>query len=64
MKKVKYSIIEDGVEDGLPAYFVLRNVYFFGINLIGELFGVDGCPHTPFQDLENAQDYKKLLENR
>jgi hypothetical protein len=33
-----------------------------GINLIGELFGVEGSPDVPFQELSEAENYKQLLE--
>ncbi len=63
MKKTKYSIIEDRFEEGLPTYFVLRSTYVLGFNLIGEIFGVDGNPDIPFQELSEAEEYKQKLEN-
>ena len=62
-KEIKYSIITDKYEEGMPTYFVLKSTYWFGFNMFGELFGIDGCPSTPFQDLESATEFKKLLEN-
>ena len=31
-------------------------------SMVGELFGIDGCPSTPFQDLESAEEHLKLLK--
>jgi hypothetical protein len=47
----------------LPTFFVLKNTYYFGVNMFGQLHGIDGCPNTPFQDLESAEDFKNLIEN-
>lgn len=58
----KYSIIEDKIENGLPTYYVLKLFYFFGISIYGQLFGIDGCPNTPFQDRESAEQYKQILK--
>lgn len=63
MKKIKYSIIEDRFEDGLPTYYVLQSTYYFGINLVGRLYGVGGSPNVPFLDIDSAEDFKKLIEN-
>ena len=63
MKKTKFSIIEDRFEEGEPTYLILKSTYLLGINLFGEIFGVNGCPDTPFQDLEEAEKYKEKLEN-
>lgn len=63
MKKVKYTIIEDKWEEGLPTYFILKSIYYFGFNLCGQLYGVDGSSEIPFQDLESAKEYLKLKEN-
>jgi len=63
MRKVKYTIIEDKYEDGLPTFYVLKSVFYFGFNTVGSLFGVDGSADIPFQDLESATEYLKLLEN-
>jgi len=63
MRKVVYTIIEDKYEEGLPTFFVLKSVFYFGFNTIGQLFGENGCSDTPFQTLENAQEYLKLLKN-
>ena len=62
-KEIKYSIITDKFEEGIPTYFILKSTYWFGFNMFGELFGIDGCANTPFQDLESAMEFKKLLEN-
>ncbi len=63
MKKVKFEIITDKWEQGLPTYFILKSIYYFRFNLVGELYGVNSCPNTPFQDLESAEEYLKLLKN-
>ncbi len=61
-KKYKYSIIEDKIEDGLPTYYVLKLFYFCGVSLYGQIYGIDGCPNTPFQDRESAEEYKQILK--
>lgn len=63
MRKVIYTIIEDKFEDGLPTFFVLKSVFYFGFNTIGQLYGIDGCSSTAFQDIESAEIYLKLLKN-
>lgn len=62
-KEIKYSIITDKYEEGIPTYFILKSTYWFGFNMFGQLFGLDSCANTPFQDLESAEIFKKLLEN-
>ena len=61
-KEIKYSMITDKFEEGIPTYFILKSTYWFGFNMFGELFGIDGCPSTPFQDLESAEEHLKLLK--
>ena len=63
MRKIKYTIIEDKYEDGLPTFFVLKSVFYFGFNTIGQLFGENGCPDTAFQTLEQAEEFLKILKN-
>lgn len=63
MRKIKYSIVTDEIENGLPTFFVLKSIYFFGVNLIGQLFGIDGSSEIPFQTFEQAVEFKKILEN-
>lgn len=63
MIKIKYTIIEDKYEDGLPTYFVLKSTYIFNMNLFGELYGIDSSSKIPFQDLDSAETFKKLLED-
>ena len=61
-KKYKCSIIEDKIENGLPTYYVLKLFYFCGISIYGQLYGIDGCLNTPFQDRESAEEYKQILK--
>lgn len=61
MKKVKYEIIIDKFENDLPTYHVLKSIYYFGIHFCGQLLGQNG-KDIAFQDIESAEDYKKLLE--
>ena len=63
MRKVIYTIIEDKFEDGLPTFFVLKSVFYFGFNTIGQLYGEDNSSDIPFQTLEQAETYLKLLKN-
>lgn len=63
METVKYSIIVDKYEGGLPTYFILKSIYHFGFNKFGRFYGLDGSSDIPFQTLEQAQEYLKLLEN-
>ena len=63
MRKIKYTIIEDKYEDGLPTYFILKSVFYFGFNTIGQLYGEDNSSDIPFQTLEQAETYLKLLKN-
>lgn len=63
MRKIKYTIIEDKYEDGLPTFFVLKSVFYFGFNTIGQLYGEDNSSDIPFQTLEQAETYLKLLKN-
>ena len=63
LREVKYTIIIDKYENGLPTYFVLKSVYFFSINMIAQLYGIDGDPNTPFQDLDSAETFKNILEH-
>lgn len=63
MRTVKYTIIEDKYEDGLPTFFVLKSVFYFGFNTIGQLYGEDNSSDIPFQTLEQAETYLKLLKN-
>ena len=59
-RKVEWDIIVDRWENSLPTYFVLKSVYYFGVCTVGQLYGVDGCPNTPFQTLEAAEEYLKI----
>ena len=63
MKKVKYSVIQDKWEDGLPTYYILKMIYFFGIHFYSQLIGQNG-KDISFQDLESAEDYLKLITNK
>ena len=63
MRTVKYTIIEDKYEDGLPTFFFLKSVFYFGFNTIGQLYGEDNSSDIPFQTLEQAETYLKLLKN-
>lgn len=63
MRTVKYTIIEDKYEDGLPTFFVLKSVFYFGFNTIGQLYGENNSSDIPFQTLEQAETYLKLLKN-
>lgn len=63
MKKIKYSIVKDKHIDGLPTYFILKSVYFFGINMFGMYYGIDGSSDIPFQELDSAINFKNFLEN-
>ena len=63
MRKVIYTIIEDKFEDGLPTFFVLKSVFYFGFNTIGQLYGEDNSSDIPFQTLEQAEEFLKLLKN-
>ena len=62
MKEIKYSIITDKYEEGLPTYFILKSTYWFGFNMFGQLFGCDNSSDIPFQDLESAEEHLKLLK--
>ena len=62
-KEIKYSIITDKYEEGMPTYFILKSTYWFGFNMFGQLFGESSSSDIPFQTLENAQEHLKLLEN-
>lgn len=62
-KEIKYSIITDKFEEGIPTYFILKSTYWFGFNMFGQLFGEYSSSDIPFQTLENAQEHLKLLEN-
>lgn len=63
MRTVKYTIIEDKYEDGLPTFFVLKSVFYFGFNTIGQLYGEDNSSDIPFQTLEQAEEFLKILKN-
>ena len=63
MRKITYTIIEDKYEDGLPTFFVLKSVFYFGFNTIGQLYGEDNSSGIPSQTLEQAETYLKLLKN-
>jgi len=63
MIKIKYTIIEDKYEDGLPTYFVLKSTYIFNINICVQIYGIDGSSEIPFQDLDSAETVKILLKN-
>lgn len=63
MRTVEYSIVTDKYEDGLPTYFILKSIYYFGFNMFGQFFGVDGSSDIPFQTLDEANEYLKLIKN-
>ena len=63
MRKIKYTIIEDKYEDGLPTFFVLKSVFYFGFNTIGQLYGENNSSDIPFQTLEQAEEFLKILKN-
>ena len=63
MRTVKYTIIDDKYEDGLPTFFVLKSVFYFGFNTIGQLYGEDNSSDIPFQTLEQAEEFLKILKN-
>lgn len=62
-KEIKYSIITDKFEEGIPTYFILKSTYWFGFNMFGQFYGEHNSSDIPFQTLENAQEHLKLLEN-
>ena len=64
LREVKYTIIIDKYENGLPTYFVLKSVYFFSINMIAQIYGEHNSSNIPFQTLEQAEEFLKLLENK
>ena len=64
MIKIKYTIIEDKYEDGLPTYFVLKSTHIFNINIFGQIYGEHNSSNIPFQTLEQAEEFLKLLENK
>ena len=64
MIKIKYTIIEDKYEDGLPTYFVLKSTYIFNINIFAQIYGEHNSSNIPFQTLEQAEEFLKLLENK
>mgnify|MGYP006920757671 FL=1 len=61
MKKVEFEVITDKFEEGLPTYYVLKKVYYFGFYFYGQLLGQNG-KDIAFQDAESAEDYKQILE--
>lgn len=61
IKRIEYSIIEDGLIDNLPTYLILKSTYYFGVNLVGTLYGQTGNDYDPFLSLEDAQDYLNLI---
>ena len=61
-KEIKYSIITDKFEEGIPTYFILKSTYWFGFNMFGELFGEHSSSNIPFQTLEQAEEHLKLLK--
>lgn len=62
MRTIKYSITQDKFEDGLPTFYVLKKIYYFGFYFCGQLYGIDGT-QIAFQDFESAKNYKETLEN-
>jgi hypothetical protein len=57
MKKVKHSIVVSGYLEGKPQYLILRCVYYFGFNLVGEFLG-----DSPFNSFEEAREYLKTIK--